>query len=135
MRTWREVASVAREGRDVQSPEEVENRPADRRCGGSLGAGALWFRSYWSQDVVYGWLGVPGYFQVNSSQGCLKVILNCERQDFSLKYNSKPPERFFSTWNFNLEKHLSYGWWLDLSAPHYIAVIGCALFAAMIAWV
>jgi hypothetical protein len=94
---------------------------------------ALWVRSYQATDVVYGWFGVPGYFQINSSCGCLKLIVNCERQKLLWKYNSKPPEAVADAWDFNLYKNPKFGWWLNLTVPHYLALVLCGVFAAAVA--
>jgi hypothetical protein len=97
---------------------------------------ALWIRSYWAKDVVYGWIGVPGYFQVDSSRGCLKVILNCERQEFLWKFDSNPPESFRNgAWHAELKTHRpAFGWWLDVTFPHYITVPFCGVIAVTAAW-
>lgn len=94
---------------------------------------ALWGRSYWARDVVYGWLGVPGYFQFDSSQGGLKAILNCERQPLRVRFESTPPIAPHQIWHASL-KDTRFGWWLDLSVPHYFAVIVGAVVAPAVVW-
>ena len=100
-------------------------------------AAALWVRSYWAKDVVYGWLGLPGYFQIDSSRGSLQAILNYERQKFLWRYDSYPPESLNKGWQFSLNKNHPWfgGWWLNITVPHYSAVPMCGLIAATAAWV
>lgn len=94
---------------------------------------ALWVRSYWARDVVYGWVGVPGYFQFDSSQGGLKAILNCERQPLRVSFESTSPTDPHQTWHASLED-TRFGWWFDLSVPHYFAVLVGAIVAPAIVW-
>lgn len=94
---------------------------------------ALWVRSYWAKDVVYGWLGVPGYFQFDSTQGGLKAIVNFERQGLKVKYESDLPVAPNKAWYAHLEE-TRFGWWLDLAVPHYFAVVLGAIVAPTIVW-
>jgi hypothetical protein len=92
-------------------------------------AAALWGRSYQAQDIVWGWLGVPGYVQVNSSRGCLKIIVNCERNDFQWRYKSTSPEVPANVWHYDLERNPRFGWWLDVAMPHYVVLVLCGAIA------
>jgi hypothetical protein len=91
---------------------------------------ALWVRSYRTEDVVFGWLGFPGFLQINSNSGCLKLIANLEHRDWEWLYNSYPPEANQSRWVLNLEQNPNFGWWLDIHVPHSFAASIAASIAA-----
>jgi len=46
----------------------------------------LWVRSYWICDVAYGGFGFPGYLQIDSNHGDIKLIANAE-------FKQKPARR------------------------------------------
>jgi len=70
----------------------------------------LWVRSYWSDDVVYGWLPVPLYLQLNSVCGDLKLIANAESQQPRLEVNARAPESRGKHWNWSLRQHPRFRW-------------------------
>jgi hypothetical protein len=86
---------------------------------------ALCVRSYWKKDVVYGWFPFPGYLQVDSNRGRLKLIANLEHQQSKWKYSSKLPESNLYSWNLSLRRIPNFGWWFDLAAPHWFAALVC----------
>lgn len=55
------------EGCDVRSHRHVEHAVVIAALVGVLPPSASWDRSFWAKDVIYGWLGAPGYFQFDSS--------------------------------------------------------------------
>jgi hypothetical protein len=93
---------------------------------------ALWIRSYRVQDVVYGWFPFPGYLQINSTCGDIKIIANAEKQEAVWRYNSRAPEARGRNWFFNLEQHNRFGWWLDITVPHWSLSLALAGLAALI---
>ena len=95
---------------------------------------ALWVRSYWVQDVVWGWFPFPGYLQINSSCGDIKLIANAEKQEAMWQYNSRAPEARGWHWFFKLEQHPRFGWWLDITIPHWSLLLALAGFTASL-WV
>jgi hypothetical protein len=95
---------------------------------------ALWVRSYWVQDVVYGWFPFPGYLQINSSCGDIKVIANAEKQEAMWQYNSRAPKALGPNWYFKWEQHARFGWWLDITIPHWYLLLALAGSAAIL-WV
>ena len=95
---------------------------------------ALWVRSYWVQDVVWGWFPFPGYLQINSTCGDIKIIANAEKQKAIWRYTSRVAEDRGPRWFFKLEQHARFGWWLDVTLPHFFLLFTLAG-AASFPWV
>jgi hypothetical protein len=83
----------------------------------------LWVRSYWHLDVAYGWFPIPLYLQLDSCDGDIKLIANQEEQPTDVHYESKPPAPFQRHWNFRIEEHPDYGWWLDVTVPYWCLIL------------
>jgi hypothetical protein len=92
---------------------------------------ALWVRSYWIQDVIWGWFPHGGYLQVNFDHGHVKVIANGERQEPKWRYRSRVPNVPKLTWYYNLDRASRYGWWLDIKAPLWFVSIVVAAAGAV----
>jgi len=90
----------------------------------------FWVRSKSTRDVVYGWFPFPGYLQLDSNRSCIKLIANLEHQDASWKFDSSPLEALLRSWYFSVVSHPDYGWWLDLTVPHWLPALLFAMLAA-----
>src|SRR5688572_3927162 len=89
-------------------------------------------RSYWVQDVVWGWLPISGYLQLNSSTGHVKMIANGEQQEPVWRYRSRAPDPPRHNWYWNLDRASRFGWWLDITVPLWFpALLTAALSAAL----
>ena len=90
----------------------------------------LWVRSYSVTDVVYGWFPLPGYLQLNLSSGQVKLIANGERQKPEWHYESQESYPLRQTWIFKLDMSSRFGWWLDITVPHWFTVLLTAALSA-----
>jgi hypothetical protein len=95
---------------------------------------ALWPRSYWRKDAVWGWFDFPGYLQIDSSRGCLRLIVNLEHKKWRWEYTSSAPKERKHSWDFNIQRPPGLGWWLDMTIPHWFAAVVCAS-AATAPWI
>jgi hypothetical protein len=89
----------------------------------------LWVRSYWTHDMVWGWFHFPGYLQVDSSCGVVKIIANAEQYEFIWQFKSFTPEVFDRHWFFKLGTNDRFTWWLDIYVPHWLLVTAFAALA------
>jgi hypothetical protein len=95
---------------------------------------ALWVRSYRVHDVVWGWFPFRGYLQVNSTVGDLKLIANAEQQNFKWQHSTREPAVNHRHWHFNLDRESRFGWWLDITVPHWFLASVLMIFTA-IPWI
>ena len=81
---------------------------------------------------MYGWLPVPLYFQFASTDGRVDIIFNAERMPTALKFNFYPQAGADKAdWFFRFKKHQGFGWWLDITIPHWFLIALSAAFAAL----
>jgi hypothetical protein len=92
---------------------------------------ALWLRSYRVHDIVWGWFPFRGYLQINSTVGELNLIANAERQKFKWQHKSREPTVNDRHWYFKLDRESRFGWWLDITVPHWFPASVLVIFAAI----
>jgi hypothetical protein len=90
----------------------------------------LWVRSYWICDVAYGGFGFPGYLQIDSNHGDIKLIANAEFTPPKWSYTSCVPSVNDQVWFIKLDTKSTFGWLLNLSIPHWFSVGVTASIAA-----
>ncbi len=91
----------------------------------------LWVRSYWAHEVVWGWFPFAGYLQVDSSCGVVEIIANAEHREFLWRFKSLTAKAFNHDWVFNLDRNSRFGWWLNITVPHWFLAILFASFGAV----
>jgi hypothetical protein len=90
----------------------------------------LWVRSYWICDIAYGWFGFPGYLQIDSNHGDIKLIANAEFMQPKWRYTSCVPSVNDRLWFAKLDTKSRFGWWLNVSVPHWFSIVVTANIAA-----
>jgi hypothetical protein len=94
----------------------------------SFGVLALWVRSNWKKDVVWGWFGVPGYLQVDSNGGTLRLLINQEQQKWTWKYKSQKREGDQRKWFLIAQNHQGgLGRELDLKMPYFLIALALVI--------